>query len=64
MQNKLPKLTQENRDRFARQAHPSHTQGTQELRHQVVINAQYTEYEASDELGLISSKRRGNEKRG
>ena len=63
MQNKRPKLKQENRDMFARRAHLSRTRGTQPLRHQVIINAQYMEYEASDELVLISSKRRENEQR-
>ena len=46
-----------NQDRFAHQAHPSRTHGTQPPRHQIVINAQHTEYEASDESILISSKR-------
>ena len=49
---------------FARQAHPNHIRGTQPLKHQVVINVQYTEYEALDELVLILSKRRENEQKG
>ena len=57
MQNRGPKLTLENQDMFACRAHPSCTRGAQLLRHQVIINAQYTEYEASDEFVLISSKR-------
>ena len=61
MKNKWPKHVRENRDMFARRAHPSCTRGAQPLRHRVVINAQYTEYEASGEFVLISSKRRENE---
>ena len=64
MQNKLPKLTQENRDMFARQTHPSRTRGAQPPRHQILINAQHTKYEASDEFVLISSFRRDNKQRG
>ena len=46
---------------FARRAHPSCTRGAQPLRHQVIINAQYTEYKVSSKFVLISSKRRENE---
>ena len=49
---------------FTRRAHPSRTLSAQPLKHQVVINVQYTEYEASDKPVLISSKRRENEQRG
>ena len=57
MRNKWPKHARENQETSARQTHPNHTRGTQLLRHQVVINAQYTTYEASDRFVLISSNR-------
>ena len=37
-----------------RRTHPNHTRGTQQLIHQLVINAPYTEYEASN--GYVSSR--------
>ena len=55
MQNKWPKLTWENLNMFTHRAYPSRTLGAQPLRHQVVINAQYTEYKASYKFVLISS---------
>ena len=49
---------------FARQTHPSRTRRAQPPRHQILINAQHTEYEVSDEFVLISSFRRDNKQRG
>ena len=55
---------QENQETSAHRTHPDHTHGTQLLKHQIVINAQYMEYEASDEFVLISSNRRQFEQGG
>ena len=64
MQNKWPKLTRENRDMFTHRTHPSCTHGAQPPKHQIVINAQHTEYKALDKFVLNSSKRRDNEQGG
>ena len=55
MQDKWPKHARENRGKPARQTHIDHTQ---QIKHQLVINAPYTEYEASDRYVFISSNRR------
>ena len=57
MLNKWPKHARENRETSARRTHHDRTCGIQLLKNQLVINAQYTEYEASDEYVLISSNR-------
>ena len=44
--------------KYARRTHPDHTRGTQQLIHQLVINAPYTEYEASNGYVFISSNKR------
>lgn len=64
MRNKWPKHTRENRETSARQMHPDRTCGTQLVKHQLIINAQYMEYEASDNFVLISSNRREFEQGG
>ena len=57
MRDKWPKHARENRNKFARQTHPNRTHGTQRLKHHLVINAPYTEYEVSDGYVFISSNR-------
>ena len=57
MRNKWPKHVGENRETPTRRMHPDRTHGTQLLKNKLVINAQYTEYEVSDEYVLISSNR-------
>ena len=64
MQDKWPKHTRENQEKFARQTHLDHTRGTQQIKHQLVINAPYTEYEASDGYVFISSNRQKFKQRG
>ena len=64
MRNKWPKHVGENRETPTRQTHPDCTHGTQLLKNQLVINAQYTEYEVSNEYVLISSNRRRFEQGG
>ena len=57
MQNKRPKRVRENQEKSARRTHLDHIHGTQLVKYQLVINAQYTKYEASDEYVLILSNR-------
>ena len=57
MQNKWPKHMWENRETSACRMHLDWTRGTLLLKNQIVINAQYIEYKASDEFVLISSNR-------
>ena len=64
MRNKWPKNAGENRETSACRMHPDRTRGAQLVKHQHVINAQYTEYEASDEYVLISSNKRRFEQGG
>jgi len=54
----------ENRDMFAHETHSSRIRGAQPPKHQIIINAQHTECEASNEFVFISSKRRDNEQGG
>ena len=42
---------------FAHQTHLDHTQGTQQIKHQLIINVLYMEYKASDDYVFISSNR-------
>ena len=55
--NKWPKRARENRGKSARQTHLDRTRGTQQIKHQLVINMLYTEYEASDGYVFILSNR-------
>ena len=64
MRNKWPKHVGENRETPTRRTHLDCTHGTQLLKNQLVINAQYTKYEVSDEYVLISSNRRRFEQGG
>lgn len=57
MLDKWPKRVRENRKKIPRQTHPNRTHGTQRLKHQLVINAPYTEYEVSGRYVFISSNR-------
>ena len=57
MQYKWPKCAWENREKSARQTHLDRTHGTQQIKHQFVINAPYTKYEASNDYVFISSNR-------
>ena len=58
MQNKWPKHVWENQETSARRTYPDHTRGIQLLKNQLFKNAQYMEYEASDEYVLILSNKR------
>ena len=64
MRDKWPKCAWENREKSARRVHLDRTCGTQLVKHQLVINAPYTEYEASNKCVFISSNRRKFEQRG
>ena len=58
MRDKWPKRAQKNRGKSAHQTHLDCTHGTQQIKHQLVINAPYTKYKASDRYVFISSNRR------
>ena len=47
------KCVQENQGKSARQMHLDCTRGTQQIKYKLVINAPYTEYEASDDYIFI-----------
>ena len=64
MGNKWPKHARENWEVSAHQTHPNRTCGTQLVKHQLVINAQYTKSKVLDKYVLISSKRRRFEQGG
>ena len=56
-QNKWPKRVRENRGKSARQKHLDRTCGTQQIKHQLVINTLYTEHEVLYGYVFISSNR-------
>ena len=58
MWNTRPKHVWENQEKSACRTYPDRTRGTQLVKHQLVINVQYTKYEVWDERVLISSNRR------
>ena len=62
MQDKWPKCVRENQEKSTHRTHPNCTHGTQRIKHQLVINAPYTEYEASDRYVFISFNRRNSNK--
>ena len=55
--HKWPKHAQENRGKSARQTYLDRTCGTQQIKHQLIINILYTEHEALDGYVFISSNR-------
>ena len=56
MQDKWPKCVRENQEKSTHRTHPNCTHGTQRIKHQLVIKAPYTEYEASDDYVFILSR--------
>jgi len=64
MQDKWPKCERDNWEKSARRTHPNRTLGTHQIKHQLVINALYTEYEVSDGYVFISSSQMRIQTRG